>query len=157
MTDMEMSRSDFISALKASAAFTAAVGLDPVSFAEANAASPFKAEDYAARHKEHTGVDDEAIHRNLRWLDAHGAKVVLRCPMIPEVNDFPENLKAFGELADGLKSVAEINVEPYVAYDVEKAHKLGLNVYEAPSAPPEYADGIVRKFQLLTRKKVVKW
>ena len=108
------------------------------------------------KHKEHTGIDNAAILRNLRMLDANGEKIVLRCPMIPSVNDFPENLKALGELADGLKSVSEINVEPYVAYGIEKAHKLGLKVYEAPSAPPEYADSIVRKLRSLTRKKVVK-
>ena len=107
-----------------------------------------------AKHKEHTGVDNEVLHRNLRWLDANGAKVVLRCPMIPRVNDFPENLKALGELADGMKSVSEINVEPYVAYGIDKAHKLGLKVYEAPSAPREYADDIIARLAKLTRKTV---
>ena len=110
----------------------------------------------AAKHKEHTGVDSEAIHRNLRWLDSQGAKVVLRCPMIPGVNDFPENLKALGKLADELKSVSEINVEPYVAYGIDKAHKLGLKVYEASSASPEYAEAVICKLQTFTRKKVLK-
>ena len=75
--------------------------------------------------------------------------------MIPGVNDFPENLKALGELADELKSDSEINVEPYVAYGIDKAHKLGLKVYEAPSAPPEYGKGIVSRLKTLTRKRVV--
>ncbi len=110
----------------------------------------------AKMHKDHTGVDNAVIHRNLRWLDAQGAKIVLRCPMIPGVNDFPENLKALGELADGLKSVVEINVEPYVAYGVDKAQKLGLKVYEAPSASPEYAEDIVAQLAKLTSKPVRK-
>ena len=106
-----------------------------------------------AKHREHTGIDNAAILRNLRLLDASGAKIVLRCPMIPGVNDFPENLKSLGKLADGLKSVSEINVEPYVAYGIEKAHKLGLKIYEAPSAPPEYGKRIVETLCRLTRKK----
>ena len=106
-----------------------------------------------AKHREHTGIDNAAILRNLRLLDASGAKIVLRCPMIPGVNDFPENLRALGKLADGLKSVSEINVEPYVAYGIEKAHKLGLKIYEAPSAPPEYGKRIVETLGRLTRKK----
>ena len=107
------------------------------------------------KHKEHVGIDNAAIHRNLRMLDANGAKIILRCPMIPGVNDFPENLKALGTLANELKGVTEINVEPYVAYGIDKAHKLGLKVYEAPSAPPEYGKGIVSRLKALTSKRVV--
>ena len=110
----------------------------------------------AAKHKEHVGVDNATILRNLRVLDAGGAKIILRCPMIPGVNDFSENLSALGKLADELAAVEEIDVEPYVAYGIEKAHKLGLKVYEAPSAPPEYAEGIIRKLRSLSKKKVVK-
>ena len=108
-----------------------------------------------AKHKEHTGIDNAAIHRNLRMLDANGAKIVLRCPMIPGVNDFPENLSALAKLADELKGATAVNVEPYVAYGIDKAHKLGLKVYEAPSAPPEYGKGIVSRLKALTRKRVV--
>ena len=109
----------------------------------------------SVKHKEHTGIDNAAIHRNLRMLDANGAKIVLRCPMIPCVNDFPENLSALAKLADELKNVEAINVEPYVAYGIDKAHKLGLKVYEVPSAPPEYGRGIVSQLKALTRKRVV--
>ena len=109
----------------------------------------------SVKHKEHTGIDNAAIHRNLRMLDANGAKIVLRCPMIPGVNDFPENLSALAKLADELKNVKEINVEPYIAYGIDKAHKLGLKVYEAPSAPPEYGRGIVSRLKALTCKRVV--
>ena len=108
-----------------------------------------------AKHKEHTGIDNSAILRNLRMLDANGAKIILRCPMIPDVNDFPENLSALARLADELKNVEAINVEPYVAYGIDKAHKLGLKVYEAPSAPPEYGRDIVSRLKALTRKCVV--
>ena len=106
------------------------------------------------RHKEHTGTDNVAILRNLRWLDAHDAKIVLRCPMIPGINDFRSNLAALGALADGLESVGEVDVEPYVPYGIEKAHKLGLKVYEAPRPPVEYGAELVRRLAALTRKKV---
>ena len=107
------------------------------------------------KHKAHTGIDNAAIHRNLRMLDANGAKIILRCPMIPGINDFPENLSALAKLADELKNVEAIHVEPYIAYGIDKAHKLGLKVYEAPSAPPEYGKGIVSRLKTLTRKRVV--
>ena len=72
--------------------------------------------------------------------------------MIPGVNDFPANLKALGELAEELKSVLKIDVEPYVAYGIDKAHKLGLKVYEAPSAPPDYGQEIVAQLSRYTKK-----
>lgn len=109
-----------------------------------------------AKHREHTGIDNATIHRNLRMLDASGAKIILRCPMIPGVNDFPENLSALAKFADELKNAEAINVEPYVAYGIDKAHKLGLEVYEAPSAPPEYAEDLIRRLSALTRKRVVR-
>lgn len=110
----------------------------------------------AVRHKEHTGVDNESIHRNLRWLDAQGAKVVLRCPMIPGTNDFDANLVALGRFADTLKSVDHIDIEPYMPYGIDKAHKLGLKVYEAPMPSREYADDIISRLAKLTAKPVRK-
>ena len=108
------------------------------------------------KHKEHVGIDNAAILRNLRMLDANGAKIVLRCPMIPGVNDFPKNLKALGALADELKGVSEIDIEPYVAYGIDKAHRLGLKVYEAPSATSGYAEEISMELSRYTSKRIMK-
>ena len=109
----------------------------------------------AERHKEHVGVDNAAILRNLRLLDGSGAKIILRAPMIPGINDFAENLAAIGNLADELGGVSEVDVEPYIPYGIDKAHKLGLKVYEALRPPDEYGPSIVRKLSSLTTKKVV--
>ena len=108
----------------------------------------------SARHRDQVKVDNAPILRNLRWLDAHGARIILRCPMIPGVNDFRENLAALGRLADELKCVERVDVEPYVPYGIDKAHKLGLKVYEAPLPPMGYADEIVDKLSRLTGKPV---
>ncbi len=108
----------------------------------------------SARHRDQVKVDNAPILRNLRWLDAHGARIILRCPMIPGVNDFKENLAALGRLADELKCVERVDVEPYVPYGIDKARKLGLKVYEAPLPPMGYADEIVGKLSRLTGKPV---
>ena len=107
-------------------------------------------------HKKHTGVDNSLIHENLRWLDAQGEKIVLRCPMIPGLNDSDANLGALASLADSLKGVSQVDVEPYSPFGVDKGRQLGQRVYEAPMPPPEYADGIIRRLSALTRKKVAK-
>lgn len=108
----------------------------------------------AAKHREHTGVDNAAILRNLRWLSAQGAKIVLRCPMIPGVNDFDDNLVALGKLADELKGVEEVDVEPYIPYGIDKAKRLGLKVYEAPQPSAEYGPSVVARLSRLTAKRV---
>ena len=107
------------------------------------------------RHKKNIGVDTTAIHANLRWLDEKGAKILMRCPMIPGVNDSDADLRAFGSFADTLKNVPTIEVEPYDAYGIDKAHKLGLKVYEAPSAPPAYKREIVSRLARYTKKRVI--
>ena len=107
-------------------------------------------------HKKHTQVDNKLILENLRWLDGQGAKIVLRCPMIPGLNDGEANLKALAELADSLKGVSQIDVEPYSPFGTDKGRQLGYKIYEEPLPPPEYAEGIIRRLSALTRKKVVR-
>jgi len=69
---------------------------------------------------------------------ARKRSIVLRCPMIPGLNDGATELAAIGRLADTLSAVTEVHVEPYIPYGIDKAHRLGLKVYEAPQPPPEY-------------------
>ena len=95
---------------------------------------------------------------NLRRIDAALAtpgRIVLRCPMIPGLNDDPDELKRIGTLADGLGSVVRIDVEPYVPYGVDKAKRLGLKVYEAPQPPQDYGPTKVAEFSGFTKRKVV--
>ena len=94
------------------------------------------------------------VLENIRHLDKAKRRIVMRCPMIPGLNDDNEELKALGRLADELDMVDELNVLPYVPYGVDKAHRLGLKVYEAPQPPPEYGPAMVAKLSRLTSKPV---
>lgn len=49
----------------------------------------------------------------------------MRCPIIPTINDREEHLIGIAELADKLKNIIEINVEPYHTLGKSKAEKLG--------------------------------
>ena len=97
---------------------------------------------------------------NLRRIDrafaTHGTGgVVLRCPLIPGLNDDADELRRIGALADELVSVSRIDVEPYVPYGVDKAKRLGLKVYEAPQPPAAYGPAKVAELMKYTKKKVV--
>ena len=79
----------------------------------------------SARHREYTGVPNEQILDNLRKLDDAGAKTVLRCPVIPGYNDRSEHFAAIAALAESLKNVQEINVEPYHPLGQSKSEAIG--------------------------------
>ena len=64
-------------------------------------------------HREYTGVPNEPILHNLKVLDSLGARTILRCPIIPTCNDRDEHFEGIARIANSLKNVIEINVEPY--------------------------------------------
>ena len=103
----------------------------------------------------HTGRPLAPVLENIRHLNAAKRRIVMRCPMIPGINDDDAELAALGKLADELEMVEELNVEPYVPYGIDKARRLGLKVYEAPLPPKEYGPGMVAKLAALTRKPVL--
>lgn len=79
----------------------------------------------AARHRELTGVDGSLILGNLRRLSSSGAKIWLRCPIVPGVNDTPEHLAQINELGK-LRGVERVDRLPYHPLGMEKYAKFGL-------------------------------
>lgn len=80
----------------------------------------FKATD-ADIHKRYTGVSNESIRRNILAVDALGVRSILRCPIIPTVNDTEEHFAGIGALAAQMKNLLRIEIEPY--------HSLGIHKY----------------------------
>ena len=78
------------------------------------------------KHQVLTGVPNELIFSNLRWLAEHQAKVIVRLAIIPGINDDEENIRLTGELVESLKQVNEIHCLPYHKAGVDKYERLGL-------------------------------
>lgn len=76
-------------------------------------------------HKKYTGVDNRQIVDNLLRLDSVGAKSILRCPIIPGHNDRPDHLAGIASLANRLRGIIEIDVEPYHPLGSAKCLRLG--------------------------------
>ena len=73
-------------------------------------------------HIRYTGVPNDVIKRNLRWLmDESGKKYVLRVPLIPGITDTDENLAAIGEFAGD----APVELLPYNALAGAKYASVG--------------------------------
>lgn len=49
-------------------------------------------------HKQYTGVDNACILENIDYLKKSGRDFVFRVPLIPNITDTPENLKALSEI-----------------------------------------------------------
>jgi pyruvate formate lyase activating enzyme len=80
----------------------------------------------SATHRELTGVGSERIVENLDWLHAQGARMALRCPLVPGVNDSPEHLAAIAAIARRYPQLESVDVLPYHALGRDKAGRLGL-------------------------------
>lgn len=110
------------------------------------------------RHLEYTGVDNSLILENLRYLDAAGKRTVLRCPIIPTLNDRDDHLQGIARIANGMKHLAEVVIEPYHTLGVGKYERLGRNysLGTLPNMDAESADACVRKLQTMTEVPVKK-
>ena len=109
-------------------------------------------------HRQWTGVSNDRILENLRTLDKMGAKIVLRCPVIPGVNDTPAHFQGVAKIANSLTYLQEIHLEPYHPLGVSKARRLGReSLLEGISFPSEAAvQDWIRQIQPLVRVNVRK-
>ena len=64
-------------------------------------------------HKYWTGVDPAPIRENLAWLKAGGKPFIARIPLVPGVNDAPDELEAAARLLDGAKGLIRVELLPY--------------------------------------------
>jgi pyruvate formate lyase activating enzyme len=67
----------------------------------------------AGRHAELTGGALEPILENLRALDARGAAIWIRFPVIPGVTDGSENLEALGRFVSSLANTRVVHLLPF--------------------------------------------
>lgn len=88
------------------------------------------------KHREFTGVSNRLIMDNLRLLDQRGARIVLRCPIIPGYNLRDEHLERIAEIAERTGGVEKIEVEPYHALGNAKAIRIGFSPVDI-SVPTE--------------------
>jgi pyruvate formate lyase activating enzyme len=89
----------------------------------------YKAE--SSRHAALTGAEDALIVKNLAYLCDNGARVILRCPIIPGLNEDEAALEAH---AARFPNIIKVERLPYHAMGVHKARNIGRTQerYDAP-------------------------
>ena len=79
----------------------------------------------AEKHELYTAVPLNVILENLQRVDAAGGKTILRCPLIPGLNDRKEHAEGIAMIANGLKNLQEINLMPYHPLGESKLKRFG--------------------------------
>ena len=104
-------------------------------------------------HKEYTGVSNEAILKNLKAIDSAGSQIILRCPIIPEVNDTEEHFFGIANTANSLKNIIAIEIEPYHSLGNNKLKKLDMEEQIKDFRVPDSQeiDGWIKQIQDRTK------
>jgi pyruvate formate lyase activating enzyme len=87
-------------------------------------------------HKKFTGVDNKLLTDNLRKLHDAGASILLRCPIVPGLNDRDEHFQGLAKLSKELPNLIGVELLAYHKLAASKSGRMGLAVqdeYEPPS------------------------
>ena len=89
------------------------------------------------RHKELTGVDNEKILNNIKKLGKLNMNLVVRIPLIKDVNDSIDNIRKTASFVSENIANGKIEILPYHSLGNYKYDKLGLskfkNEFETPT------------------------
>ena len=77
------------------------------------------------QHRRYTGVSNVPILQNLALLQQHHASVILRCPLIPDINTLPSHYDGIAALVNQYTCIEQIDLEPYHPMGVGKSDALG--------------------------------
>lgn len=106
-------------------------------------------------HIQYTGVSNQLILENLKVLNDTGAQIVLRCIIVPGVNDNEEHFDAIGHLADQYDGIIEVDVEPYHDMGNSKRERLGEKTVLTGIVPVDKQEKERYIREIKTKKKVV--
>ncbi len=76
-------------------------------------------------HRKYTGVGNEQIKENFKRLDKLGVPIIVRTPIIPEIN---QGIKEISEFAASLENAVQYELLPYHPLGNTKRAALGENV-----------------------------
>jgi pyruvate formate lyase activating enzyme len=78
-------------------------------------------------YKKYTGVPNDLILRNLEHLNKIEAKVILRCIIIPEINDNMKHFHSITRLTKQYPNIIETHILPYHDFARNKYEQLGMS------------------------------
>ena len=71
--------------------------------------------------EKHTGAINNKIYENLKLLERLNKAIVLRCPIIPGINDIHSHFDEIINLTKTISTIIEVNILPYHSFGVQKS------------------------------------
>ena len=107
----------------------------------------------AARHREGTGVSNELIIDNIRWIASADwpGRMVLRMPVVSGFNDSVDNAQATASFLSEI-GLSEINLLPFHRLGASKYEQLGMTYAyaEQPAVAPEALEPLAAVYRQRT-------
>lgn len=105
------------------------------------------------RHKKYTSVSNRIIIKNLQKLSEKKARIIVRIPLIPGINDDVENLQRLGEFLSALPNLDGVELMPYHDIGLAKYEALGLayrlkSLQPATNSQVEQAEDLLSNYHL---------
>ena len=82
------------------------------------------------KHREHTKAGNDLVKENIKKLHDAGAAVLLRCPVIPDLNDTEVHFKGIAEMTIKFPNLLGAEILPYHKLASAKTSHLGITGYE---------------------------
>lgn len=82
------------------------------------------------KHKKYTGIENDIIKEHFFALDRLNIPFLVRTPIVPGINDTPEEISAIRDFVEQLEHVAGYELLPYHPLGVSKRRALGLEITE---------------------------
>ena len=99
------------------------------------------------KHKQYTGVGNGLILENLKKLFAAGAKIQIRIPVIPDVNDSIEEMQKIKAFLAACGKPEKIELLPYHAMGENKYQAIGADVHVFRTPPAEKMEQLNKLFK----------
>ncbi len=87
------------------------------------------------RHRQVTGASNARVLDNLRQLAADGRNIRVRFPLVPGINDRPDDVAALGRLVKSL-GLRRVDVLPYHRAGIAKYERLNADYLLRDTRPP---------------------
>ncbi|HEY5562291.1 MAG TPA: glycyl-radical enzyme activating protein [Clostridiaceae bacterium] len=81
------------------------------------------------KHKELVGVSNELILENLDYLYKSNAAIIVRCPLIPGVNDSEDHIEAIANLLKKYPNLMGLEIMPYHNMGIAKSKRIGKDAF----------------------------
>lgn len=107
-------------------------------------------------HKKYVGADNKTIVENLSVLEEIGANVILRCPIIPHINDCEDHFKGIGTIVNAYRCILHVELLPYHPLGISKAEQIGEEaMYPEPDfLQKETLQQYAKKIKFFTNKEI---